>query len=215
MALPRVILFGEKEIFLIYCLSINFYLLSIIINRKSTNMQKSKTFLWNLLSVLIWIIFVSYCVQAGTLLFTVAYSYVKPEVAGKLYLDLNLSALRENQLEVYLSVCAGVIMLLIAKAYLFYQVIRISIQLQRVKPFSSEVAAAISSITRNAFAVGILGIVGTGSIAEFTKQGMDFSTLAQFCDDSTGYLAMSAVMFVIDQIFKRGVELQTENDLTV
>ncbi|HEX4888654.1 MAG TPA: DUF2975 domain-containing protein [Luteibaculaceae bacterium] len=178
-------------------------------------MQKSKTFLWNLLSVLIWIIFVSYCVQAGTLLFTVAYSYVKPEVAGKLYLDLNLSSLRENQLEVYLSVCAGVIMLLIAKAYLFYQVIRISIQLQRVKPFSSEVAAAISSITRNAFAVGILGIVGTGSIAEFTKQGMDFSTLAQFCDDSTGYLAMSAVMFVIDQIFKRGVELQTENDLTV
>ncbi|WP_103924999.1 DUF2975 domain-containing protein [Algoriphagus boritolerans] len=47
------------------------------------------------------------------------------------------------------------------------------------------------------------------------KRGYDVDSVGQFWDDYSAFLMMAAVVFVIAQIFKKGLELQSENDLTV
>jgi hypothetical protein len=45
--------------------------------------------------------------------------------------------------------------------------------------------------------------------------GLEIEKLNQFWADSTAYIFMAAVIYVIAYIFSRGVEIQEENDLTV
>jgi hypothetical protein len=39
--------------------------------------------------------------------------------------------------------------------------------------------------------------------------------LNQFWEDSQAFILMAAVVYIIATIFKKGVEIQNENDLTV
>ena len=45
--------------------------------------------------------------------------------------------------------------------------------------------------------------------------GFDTAPLGKFWADSKAFILMAAVVYVIATIFKRGVQLQDENDLTV
>ena len=45
--------------------------------------------------------------------------------------------------------------------------------------------------------------------------GFDIDKLNGFWADSQAFILMSAVIYVIATIFKKGVEIQNENDLTV
>jgi hypothetical protein len=47
------------------------------------------------------------------------------------------------------------------------------------------------------------------------KHGYSTERLNQFWVDSDAFIIMAAVVFIIAQIFKRGVDVQQENDLTV
>jgi hypothetical protein len=45
--------------------------------------------------------------------------------------------------------------------------------------------------------------------------GFVTDNLNQFWEDSQAFILMGAVIYIIATIFKKGVALQTENDLTV
>jgi len=45
--------------------------------------------------------------------------------------------------------------------------------------------------------------------------GYETEQLNQFWVDSQAFILMAAVVYVIAAIFKKGVDIQTENDLTV
>ena len=49
----------------------------------------------------------------------------------------------------------------------------------------------------------------------FSKKGFDVRQLNEYWTDGKAFILMSAVLFIIATIFKRGIELQSENDLMV
>ena len=46
-------------------------------------------------------------------------------------------------------------------------------------------------------------------------RGFDIDSLNQFWADSQAFILMGAVIYIIAIIFKKGVTIQNENDLTV
>jgi len=47
------------------------------------------------------------------------------------------------------------------------------------------------------------------------EKGYNIDLIERYWNDGGAYLMMSAILFVIALIFKKGIELQNENDLTV
>jgi hypothetical protein len=41
------------------------------------------------------------------------------------------------------------------------------------------------------------------------------SHVEKYWSDTAAFLMMAAILFIISQVFKKGIELQNENDLTV
>ena len=101
------------------------------------------------------------------------------------------------------------------KAYTFYLITLIFQYLNLHKPFSQEVSRLISKISYFILAVGLLGVIAQGISDELAKKGFPVTNANQQWDDYSAFLMMAAVVFVIAQIFKKGLELQSENDLTV
>lgn len=178
-------------------------------------MSKRSNLVFKGLHVIAWIIFVALCIEAGALLFNFIYSLFKPEVVKNLYQKLDLSKLYESSKLVYLGVYSFILFISVMKAYLFYVVIRLLMKFDMEKPFSSYVSGQISRISYITFSIGLISYISREISRNMVYHGLEIDKLNQFWADSTAYILMAAVLYVIASIFSRGVELQEENELTV
>lgn len=101
------------------------------------------------------------------------------------------------------------------KAYLFFLITQIFSSLNLVKPFSEEISKLLAQISYYTFSIGLIGAIAHRYAQSLVKRGFDVDSAGQFWNDYSAFLMMAAVVFVIAQIFKKGLELQSENDLTV
>lgn len=168
-----------------------------------------------LITVVIWSIFIGLCIQAGALLFTFVYSLFNPIVAENLYEGLNLSALLETEIWYYVGVVSILLFIMGQKAYLFYLMIRIFLKINLVHPFSQEVSKLISSISYVAFQIGVAIILASGIFKGLAKRGYELDSAPQLVGNGFEFLLMAALLIAIGIVYKRGVELQAENELTV
>ena len=60
-----------------------------------------------------------------------------------------------------------------------------------------------------------LQFVAKQTVQNMEKYGYSTERLNQFWVDSEAFIIMAAVVYIIAQIFKRGVDVQQENELTV
>jgi len=167
------------------------------------------------LQIVAWIIFVALCIEAGALLVNFIYSLFKPEVVKNLYQKLDLSQIYNINIWVYLGVYSFILTVSLLKAYLFYVVIKLLSKLDLSKPFSSFVSGHISKISYITLSVGLISYIARQTVQGLPHYGFDIAALSSFWTDSKAYILMAAVLYVIASIFRRGVELQNENDLTV
>ncbi|MCC5936150.1 MAG: DUF2975 domain-containing protein [Lunatimonas sp.] len=168
-----------------------------------------------LLTIVIWSIFIGLCIKGGALLFTSVYSLFNPEVAKDLYKGLNLSAAREWHTGYYLAAVSLLIGIMVAKAFIFFLVIRVFQKIDLVHPFSREVSVLISRIGEVTVQVGVLTIIASGYFSWLSTRTMQSPALSGFLGGAFEYLIMGAVIYAISLVFKRGVEIQADNDLTV
>lgn len=168
-----------------------------------------------LITVVIWSIFIGLCIQAGAMLFTFVYSLFNPIVAGNLYEGLDLSALREQNLWYYGGVLSIVLFIAGQKAYLFFLMIRVFLKINLVHPFSREISNLISRISYVAFQIGVAIILASGVFKGLVKRGYDLDGVPQLVGNGFEFLLMAALLIAIGMVFKRGVEIQDENELTV
>ena len=82
-------------------------------------------------------------------------------------------------------------------------------------PFSAYVAGQIARIGYLTVAIGFIGLIATQFTKNVWHHGVDTEVLFEFWSDSSAFLLMGAVIYIIAVIFKRGVAIQQENDLTV
>ena len=167
------------------------------------------------LHVISWIIFIALCYQTGALIFNYAFMQFQVFPPENQYLILDLTELF-TQNELYFGILFGLAIGVNGlKAYTFYLITLIFQYLNLHKPFSQEISRLISKISYYIFAAGILGAIAQGVSDELAKKGFPVTNANQQWDDYSAFLMMAAVVFVIAQIFKKGLELQSENDLTI
>jgi hypothetical protein len=168
-----------------------------------------------LITIIIWSIFIGLCIQAGALLFTFTYSLFKPTVAQDLYEGLNLYSLFTQNSWYYGGLVTLILSIAILKAQLFYTMIRIFLKIDLVHPFSKEIANRITRLSYISFEIGVFLLITNSYTGWLAKRGFEVDGIQSFLSGVFEYFLLSALIFAIAQVFKRGVEIQAENELTV
>ncbi len=178
-------------------------------------MSKKNQLVFKGLTIVAWIIFVGLCIEAGALLVNFGMSLYNPKFIAHLYQKLDLSAMYARSEWAFYSMYSFILVIAILKAWLFYSVIRLTFDFNLSKPFSDAVAKQITYISYVTFWIGLLSYFAREATKQLLQRGFDTDQLNQFWADSQAFILMAAVIFVISQVFKKGLELQKENDLTV
>jgi len=178
-------------------------------------MSKTNNFVFWALYVVAWLIFVGLSIEAGGLLVNFFFSVYKPEFIQNLYQKMDLTEIYKDSRLAFYGIYSSILTLSILKAYLFYIVIRLMHKMDLSKPFNTFVARQISLISYYTLSIGLLSYVARQSAKNLTHHGLITDNLDQFWADSQAFILMGAVIYIIATIFKKGVDIQNENDLTV
>ena len=178
-------------------------------------MSQTNNLVFKGLHILAWVIFVGLCIEAGGLIVNFIFSIYKPEFVQHLYQKLDLSEMYNRSKWIFFSMYSFILFISLLKAHLFYVVIRLLSKLDLSKPFSSFVSEQITQISYITFSIGILSYIARQTANSLHHYGFASDNLSEFWADSQAFILMAAVIYVIATIFKKGVEIQNENDLTV
>jgi hypothetical protein len=171
--------------------------------------------LLQILHVVAWIIFVGLSIEAGALIVNFISNIFKPEMVSNLYEKMDLSQMYQQNKWAFFGVYSFVIFVSVLKAGLFYKVIELLLKLDLSNPFNGFVAKKISQISSYAFWIGIISFIARQNARNLSHHGYAIYKLEKFWVDSSAFLLMASIIYIIAIIFKKGIELQTENDLTV
>lgn len=178
-------------------------------------MSKTNNFVFIGLKIVAWAIFVGLCIEAGGFIVNFIFSLYKPEFIKNLYQKLDLSEMYERSKWAYFSMYSFILVISILKAVLFYVVIRLVSKIDLSNPFNSFVSRQILQISYYTFSIGLLSYIARQSAKNLLHRGYVIDNLNQFWADSQAFILMAAVIYVIATIFKKGIDIQNENDLTV
>ncbi|NBT16811.1 MAG: DUF2975 domain-containing protein [Chitinophagia bacterium] len=178
-------------------------------------MSPQNNLVFKILTLIAWGIFIALCIEAGALLFNFIYSLFNPIAVKNLYQNLDLSDMYNRSKPVYFFIYSLVLVVAAVKSFLFYGVIKLVSKLDLDRPFSNVVSKQITRISYITLSIGILSFWARQSAKNLAHRGYSISQLDKFWVDSQAYMLMAAVIYVIAVIFKRGIELQIENDSTI
>ncbi len=182
-------------------------------------MEISTKQILKILLILSWIIFIGVCIEAGGCIFSAFYTLVINPINAATFWSLNdLSGLYKYDptqffAETLLISIAGVM-----KACIFYLIVKIlhEKKLNMSQPFSTDVRRFIIKVSYFSFATGLFTLWGVNYTEWLVKKGVTMpDTQHLHLGGADVWFFMSVTLFVIAQIFKRGIEIQTENELTV
>ncbi|MCF3111326.1 hypothetical protein LL912_21240 [Niabella sp. CC-SYL272] len=171
-----------------------------------------------LLNVLAWIIFIALCVEAGAIMVSSVLWLILPGYAHHLYKWEDLSPLFEYDKGHFTAIIIVISIVTLLKTLLFYMVIKLmrNKNLKFARPFSTEVNRFILYGAVIAFFIGLFSKYGFKYAQWLFSKGVHMPDAADLkLDGPDVWILMGVILFVIAQGFKRGVELQQENDLTV
>ena len=163
------------------------------------------------MQILAWIALIGFIIEAGAILVSFGVSCVNPEGAKNLYKGMDLYNLRQLHFSYYASLVSFLVALLLMKAYVFFLVTKILSKITLANPFKMDVAQTLEKISYALFEIWIVGMLSsayTDWLQKRTEQLFDSGATDNF-------LFMAGLVFIISQVFKRGVEIQSENELTV
>ena len=178
-------------------------------------MSNANNIVFTALKIIAWIIFVGLSIEAGGLIVNFIFTVYNPDFVGNLYQKLDLSDLYERSSSAFYAMYSFILVIAMLKASLFYEVIRLVTQFDLLKPFSTFVSKKITQISYFTFSIGLLSYIARQTAKNLSHRGYEIDTLNQFWADSQAFILMAAVIYVIANIFSKGVDMQNENDLTI
>lgn len=178
-------------------------------------MSKTNKHIFDALHIVAWIIFVGLCIEAGALLVNFVFSIYKPEFVQNLYQKLDLSSIYAESKYSYYGLYSFMLAISFIKAYLFYLVVILVGKIDMSRPFSNFASEQISQISYYTFSIGITSYIAHQFAKKLMHRGYIIEDLNEYWADSEAFILMAAVIYIIAVIFKNGVDIQNENDLTV
>lgn len=182
-------------------------------------MKISTKQLLKILYILSWIIFIGVCIEAGGSIFSAFYTLVINSVNAKTFwVGNDLSGLYAYDRGHFFAETLLISITGVMKACVFYLVLKIlhDKKLNLSQPFSREVRVFIIKVSALTFGIGLFTAWGVRYTEWLVEQGVNLPDTQNLrLGGADVWLFMSVTLFVIAQIFKRGAEIQTENELTV
>ncbi len=178
-------------------------------------MTKTNNFLFWTLYIVAWVIFVGLSIEAGGLIVNFFFSLFNPEFVQNLYQKLDLSEMYKASKIAFFGIYSFILSISILKAFLFYIVIRLMHKMDLTKPFNTFVSKQIYLISYYTITIGLFSYIASQIAKYLMHHGFVTDPLNQFWADSQAFILMGAVIYIIATIFKKGVDIQNENDLTV
>src|SRR5450631_3470850 len=157
---------------------------------------------------------IGYSILWGSQLTTLVASFINPEWAKRTYeVDLNLFSIREHSTGFYVSAMCLTIAVSALKVLVWYVVFDLLSKLKLQTPFSMEVEKKLERVAYLLLAVWIVSSIFWKIYIYYLLK----STGIQLPTNNSGdeNLFMAGIIYIISQVFKRGIEIQEENQLTV
>lgn len=171
-----------------------------------------------LLHIFSWIIFIGLCIDAGGFIFNTTFSYFKPIGAQYYWNHLNLSDLYKFDKGRFLITGLYSCIVVVLKAILFYLIVKVFLEkkVNLAQPFNNAIQKFILNSAYLTFGIGLFSSWGTTNVEWLISQGVKLPSIQDLkLGGADVWFFMSIFLFVIAQIFKRGIELQEEHELTI
>jgi hypothetical protein len=169
--------------------------------------------------VVAWVVFIGVSTEAGGFIVNMFTSLaLHPTGANKFWQEVDLSALYQYDRGYFFVETLLMSIVAVMRAVLFYLIVKIlhGKKLDMSQPFSKEVGRFIFNVAYLALGIGIFSWWGVKYTEWFVKQGVAMPEIQYLrLGGADVWLFMSVTLFVIAHIFKRGIEIQEENELTV
>jgi hypothetical protein len=182
-------------------------------------MEVSTKQILKLLYVLSWIIFVGVCVEACGFIFNTFFTLVINSVDAKHYWPgIDFSSLYRYDPGYFFVETFLMIIVAVMRSVIFYLIIKVlhDKKLDMAQPFNSEFGRFIFRLSYLSLATGLFSWWGVKYVSWFTAKGVAMPDIQNLrLGGADVWLFMGVTLFVIAQIFKRGIEIQTENELTI
>jgi hypothetical protein len=146
------------------------------------------------------------------------FAIVDPTVIPRLWREIDLSHLVQRDPGQFFVVTFLLSITSLAKAWLFYQVITIlhNNDLDLSQPFSKKLRRFIFRLSYAALVIGLFSLYGIKYAEWLMTQGIKMpDTQHMGLGGADVWLFMAIVLYIIAHIFNRGIEIQSENDLTI
>jgi hypothetical protein len=176
--------------------------------------------LLNILLIISWIIFIGVCVEAGGFIFNTIFTlFIKPVGARYFWEQIDLSALFAYDKGHFIALTSIMIIVAVLRAIIFYLILKLMYNknVSMAQPFTKDVVRFIQMIGYITLAIAFFSRYGSNYSAwlrtehKITIPDVQYLRLA----GADVWLFMGVTLFVIAQVFKRGIEMQKENELTV
>ncbi|WP_343707206.1 DUF2975 domain-containing protein [Flavobacterium sp.] len=168
-----------------------------------------------ILNILSWIIFVGLCVEAGMYLFNGIYTMTINSYNSRF---LDLLDLYKSSPSFYIQEMCFISIVAILKAIMFYLIVKMlhDKKLNIEQPFTPETGRFISYLSYLAFGIGLFSFWAFKFNNWLILKGVKLPSLESLnLEGHSIWIFMAIVMFVVGQTFKRGIEIQSEIDLTI
>ena len=179
---------------------------------KNINMQ-TRTILV-ILKILAFMGFIGYSIDCGAQLTHFVVSFINTDWAKRTYqVNLDIFNIREHSVWFYSYAMCLIIAVSALKATIWYVVFALLTKLKLQTPFSMEVEKKLERIAFLSLGVWIIGSIFWAIYAYYLLQATGIQLPANNSGDE--YFFMAGIVYIISQIFKRGIEIEEENQLTV
>jgi hypothetical protein len=172
-----------------------------------------------ILYILSWIIFAGVCIEAGGFIVNAFFTLLLNPVGAKhFWQQVDLSALYYFDHGYFFVETLLMSIVAVMRACIFYLIIKMlhTKNLSMSQPFSKEVGRLTFQISYLSLLIGLFCLSGAKYAEWFVRQGVKMPDIQYLrLGGADVWLFMGVILFVIAQIFKRGIEIQTENELTV
>ena len=182
-------------------------------------MSISTKLILKVLYILCWIIFVGLGIEAGGIIFNIFYALaINPAGAKSFWMQADLYALLSYDRGHFF--VQGLLMAIVAlsKAILFYLIIKIlhDKKLNMSQPFNEALGSLLFTVSYLSVITGLFSIWGIRYSEWLAQKGVTMPRIEYLrLGGADVWIFMGVILFVIAHIFKRGIEIQTENELTV
>ncbi|MFC4268307.1 DUF2975 domain-containing protein [Polaribacter marinivivus] len=171
--------------------------------------MKSKNIL-KIMYVFAWLAFIGLCIQTGAIIFSYLVSLNNPEASKNLFGGLNLSEYYNYNINQYSIIVFYKVLLYALEAYIAFILIKLLKDLDIKNPFNQFVSDLMKNTSISIFVLWIIAMIHNTHLQFIgKKQGFEMDLF------SSDFVFLAGVIFIFTKIVQRGIQIQTENDLTI